>query len=260
MRTRTSLLIIPISSALIASEWRSQNAQPEPNVRFGLALLVAAALIGLAGGGWGAASISSGMHLSVGMLAVVTWWIGSFVFCFGTGTSRMCVLPLCFLRWLVPLPEFALNHIVRFLQEGSADAANEFFVMAGVPVTRDGLRLSIPGLTVEVATECSSIRSSLMLVVTSIVLAHLLLRSVWGKSLVILAAIPVVIAKNGFRIFAISMLTAYADPSYIHGRLHRQGGVVFFLLFLAGFFVLLRLVRWAEHKLMAQQAVQKTNT
>jgi len=30
---------------------------------------------------------------------------------------------------------------------------------------------------------------------------------------------------------------------------------VFFLVFLAGVFVLLRLIRWAEHKLMAQPAV-----
>jgi exosortase len=243
------LLILPISVALIVSAWRSRKAQPEPNFRAGLVLLLLSLLLGLIGGSaWGLGSLPSDVHVSVSMLAVVTWWIGSFVCCFGPRMSRMFVFPLCFLLWLVPLPEFALNHIVRFLQEGSADAANQFFVIAGVPVTRDGLRLSIAGLTVEVATECSSIRSSLMLLVTSMVLAHLLLCSIWGKGLVILAAIPLVIAKNGFRIFTISMLTAYVDPDYMHGRLHRQGGIVFFLLFLAAFFVLLRLVGWAEHK------------
>jgi len=94
----------------------------------------------------------------------------------------MCVFPLCFLLWLVPLPEFALNHIVSFLQKGSAYAANLLFAIAHVPVTQDGLRLTIPGLTLEVAEECSSIRSSLMLLVTTIVLAHLLLRSAWDKA------------------------------------------------------------------------------
>jgi hypothetical protein len=105
-----------------------------------------------------------------GTLAVVTWWIGLFVCRFGTRMFRMFVFPLCFLLGLVPLPEFAVNHIESLLQQGSADAANRLFVIAGVPVTRDGLQLSIPGLTVEVATECSSIRSSLMLLVTSMVL------------------------------------------------------------------------------------------
>ena len=190
-----------------------------------------------------------------GTLAVVTWWIGLFVYCFGTRMFRMLVFPLCFLLWLVPLPEFAVNHIVSLLQEGSADAANRLFVIAGVPVTRDSLQLSISGLTVEVATEFSSIRSSLMLLVTTMVLAHLFLRSAWGKGLVILAAIPLSIAKNGFRIFALSTLAVYVDRSFLHGRLHHQGGILFFLVFLAGLFVLLWLVRWAEHKLMAQPAV-----
>ena len=167
----------------------------------------------------------------------------------------MSVFPLCFLLWLVPLPEFALNHIVSFLQRGSAFAANLLFEIARVPVTQDGMRLTIPGLTLEVAEECSSIRSSLMLLVTTMVLAHLLLRSAWGKGLVILAAIPLSIAKNGLRIFALSMLAVYVDPSFLHGWLHHQGGIVFFLVFLAGLFVLLWLVRWAERKLMAQPAV-----
>ena len=126
-----------------------------------------------------------------------------------------------------------------------------------MPVTRDGRRLSIAGLTVEVATECSSIRSSLMLLVTSMVLAHLLLRSASGKGIVILAAIPLSVAKNGLRIFVISMLGAYVDPGYLHGRLHHDGGIVFFLVFLAGFFVLLRFVGWAEHK-QTQAALQST--
>ena len=243
------VLIIPISVALISSEWRSQKAQPEANLRAGLALLVVAVLIGSIGRGWwGAARFPADVLLSVSMLAAVTWWIGSFVLCFGTRISRMCVFPLCFLLWMVPLPEFALNHIVSFLQQGSVYAASQLFAFAHVPVTQDGLLLSIPGLTLEVAKECSSIRSSLMLLVTSMVLAHLLLHSAWGKGLVILAAIPLSVAKNGLRIFVVSMLGAYVDPGYLHGHLHHDGGIVFFLVFLAGFFVLLRFVGWAEHK------------
>ena len=248
-------LIVPISVALIVLQWRSRKAQPEPNIRAGLALLVLAVLIGVIGARWWAGGLPPDDQLSLGMLAVVTWWIGSFVCCFGSRISRMSVFPLCFLLWLVPLPEFALNHIVNFLQQGSAYAARLLFVIAGVPVTQDGVRLTIPGLTLEVAEECSSIRSSLMLLVTTMVLAHLLLRSAWGKGLVILAAIPLSIAKNGFRIFALSTLAVYVDPSFLHGWLHHQGGIVFFLVFLAGLFVLLWLVRWAERKLMAQPAV-----
>ena len=250
------LLILPISVALILTEWRSRQAQPELNFRAGSALLVMAVMISFIGGVWGRGRLTADVQLSLGMLAVVAWWIGSFVCCFGTRIFRMCVFPLCFLLWLVPLPEFALNPIVRFLQQGSASAAHLLYMAAGVPVTRDGLVLTVPGLTLEVAKECSSIRSSLMLLVTTMVLAHVLLRSVWGKSFVILAAFPLALAKNGLRIFSLSMLATYVDPSYLRGRLHHNGGVVFLLLSLAGVLFLIWLVRWAERETTAQSAVR----
>ena len=119
-----ALVIIPLSIALIFTEWRSQKAKPEPNFRTGLALLVLAILIGFAGGRWrGPASLPTDVQLSLEMLAVVTWWIGSFVCCFGARISRASAFPLCFLLWLVPIPDFALSYIVSILQLGSAYAA-----------------------------------------------------------------------------------------------------------------------------------------
>ena len=63
------------------------------------------------------------VRLSLEMLAVVTWWIGSFVSCFGGRIFQGCIFPLFFLLWLVPMPEFALDHIVYFLQQGTASFA-----------------------------------------------------------------------------------------------------------------------------------------
>ena len=243
------LLILPISVALTVAEWNRQGLTPRPSFRTGSALLVIALLASIAGSEWGRTGIMTGdLRLSLDMFAVVTWWIGSFVFCFGGRISQACIFPLCFLLWLIPIPTLALNHVVHLLQQGSASSAEILFTMAGIPVTRDGPILAIPGLTIEVAKECSSIRSTSMLVVTTMVMTHLLLRSFWGKTLVTLAAIPLSIAKNGLRIFILSVLGVYVDRGFLNGRLHHQGGIVFFLLSLAGLFVLIWLVGWAERK------------
>jgi exosortase len=132
------------------------------------------------------------------------------------------------------------------LQQGSAAAAHFLFAVAGVPVEQKGLLVHIPGLTVEVARECSSIRSSSMLLVTTLVLAQLLLRSPWRKALVIAVAIPLSVVKNGLRIFVIAMLSTRVDPSFLTGRLHREGGVIFFLIALGTIFLLLWMVRRGE--------------
>jgi len=38
------------------------------------------------------------------------------------------------------------------------------------------------------------------------------------------------IVKNGVRIATLTILSLYVNPSFLFGKLHRDGGVVFFLL------------------------------
>jgi len=239
------LLILPISAALIYLEWKAPVPFAGSSVSIGWGLLVIAVLTTVVVR-WKAVALPSDVQLSLNMLAVVGWWIAAFILCFGTRAFRRSVFPLCFLFWMVPLPEFVLNPIVRLLQQGSAAAAHWLFAAAGVPVAQDGVLVHIPGLTVEVARECSSIRSSSMLIVTTMVLAQLLLRSPWRKALVVAVAIPLSIAKNGLRIFAIAMLATRVDPSFLTGRLHREGGIIFFLIALVAIFLLLWMVRRGE--------------
>jgi exosortase len=220
------LLIVPISAWLIFSERSLWGPGSEPAAGSGPVLLIIAIVIG----GLSRALAPPDMQLSVSMIAIVIWWIGSFVLCFGARTARLFLFPLCFLFWLVPIPAPLLERIIAIWQHGSAISASLLFSALGIPNTQDGITLSIPGLNLEVAQECSSLRSSLMLIVTSMVLANLFLRSFWRKTVVVLAAIPLSIAKNGLRIVTISMLGTRVDPGFLHGNLHRHGGIVFFLL------------------------------
>jgi exosortase len=237
------LLIVPISVSLIFSERDLLKLAPEPAVGLGSFLLIAATLIGAF-----SRTISQiDVELSFNMLAIVIWWIGSFVLCFGSHVARLFLFPLCFLFWLVPIPAPLLEKIVAIWQHGSAISASLLFSALGIPNTQDGVMLSIPGLNLEVAQECSSLRSSLMLIVTSMVLAQLFLRSFWRKTVVVLAAIPLSIAKNGVRIFTISMLGTRVDPGFLHGNLHRHGGIVFFLLALGAVVLLLWLLNRSEN-------------
>jgi exosortase/archaeosortase family protein len=90
-----------------------------------------------------------------------------------------------------------------------------------------------------------------MLLVTTIILAQLFLHSPWRKALVVGLAVPLSIAKNGLRIFAIAMLGTRVDPVYITGRFHHQGGIIFFAIALIIMFALLWIVRRGESPLLA---------
>ncbi len=241
------LLILPISAALIFLDWRSPEPSSRWDKRIGSGLLIIAVVVSAAVR-LSAVSLSSDVQLAVNMFALVVWGIGAFVFCFGGRAFRRSLFALFFLFWMVPLPQFVMNPIVSLLQHGSAASAHFLFTAVGIPVAQQGMLVHIPGLTLEVAPECSSIRSSLMLVVTTMVLAHLLLRSFWRRALVIAVAIPLSVAKNGLRIFVLAILGTRVDPGFLTGRLHRQGGVIYFLIALSAIFLLLWILHRREEK------------
>jgi len=239
------LLILPLSCALLYLERNLSGRALAPGVGSGVAWLVVALLVG-GFARWGPVGISDDIRLSLSMLALVIWWIGSFIFCLGRQTFQVLLFPVCFLFWIVPLPVVVLDEVVYFLQNQSAFAARIMFIAVGVPATQDGVMLSIPNLDIEVARECSSIRSSMLLVITTMILAHLFLRSWWRKALLVAAAIPLAAIKNGLRIFTITELGTRVDPGFFDGNLHHRGGILFLAVALAMMGVLLWGLRRTE--------------
>ncbi len=61
-------------------------------------------------------------------------------------------------------------------------------------------------------------------------IAHFRLRSFWKKALFLICGLLMMVLKNGIRIVSLTLLAIHVDPSFLYGRLHHQGGVVFFLI------------------------------
>ena len=168
--------------------------------------------------------------LSLGALAVILVWIGGFLLCYGLAAFRAGAFPLLFLLLMIPFPDVVLDRVIHALQTGSTEIAYLAFQLVGTPVMRRGFVLAVPGVTIEVAQECSSIRSSMALIITCLLAAHLYLRTGWKMWLFVLLSLPVSVVKNGIRIATLTLLSIYVDPGFLAGRLHREGGFVFFLV------------------------------
>lgn len=181
-------------------------------------------------------------------LAAVTFsmiviWIGGFTLCYGARSLRATVFPLFFLLFVVPIPNVALERIILFLQTGSADISYWFLRATGMPIARDGFVFHLPMLNIEVAPQCSGIRSSLSLIITGVLAAYLFLRTGWARAVLMLSLVPIAIIKNSIRIASLSLLGVYVDESILGSDLHHKGGFLFFIIALAiagGVLVLLR--------------------
>ncbi|MGI0134417.1 MAG: exosortase/archaeosortase family protein, partial [Candidatus Micrarchaeaceae archaeon] len=139
-------------------------------------------------------------HLSGTIVGLVIVWVGCFVASYGTRAARSAIFPLSFLFLTIPPPESLLSPIIAALQHGSVEVSYLLFKLFGVPVFRQGVLLSVPNVTIEVAKECSSIRSSVALLITCILAARFYLRSFWRQILFVAISLPVSVVKNGIRI------------------------------------------------------------
>lgn len=169
-------------------------------------------------------------HLSLAVLAIVLVWMAGFVLCYGAQSFHAALFPWLFLLLMVPIPTAAMDKMVLVLQEGSAVLTYALFKALGVPVLWQGFKFSLPGVEIEIAKECSGIRSTFALFITSILAGHMFLESNWRKTFFTLFTIPVAIFKNAVRIVTVSYLGVYVDPAFLHGRLHRFGGLPFSLI------------------------------
>jgi len=184
-------------------------------------------------------------------LALVLLWISGFVLFFGRGALRNGRFPLLFLFLTIPFPGTLLNHSIYFLQKGSADVAEMIFDLVGVPALREGFVFHLAHFNIEVARECSGIRSSLALLILALVAGHLFLRTLWKQVVFVIAGLLIMVVKNGVRIATLTILAEYVDPGFLYGRLHHGGGVVFFLLGLLLLLPILWLLQRGEKPVVA---------
>jgi exosortase len=164
------------------------------------------------------------------ILSLVLFWVAGFALLFGKTASKAGSFSLLFLFLMVPLPKFLLNYVIYLLQAGSAWITGALFDLLGVPVLREGFVFHLARANIEVAKECSGIRSSLALLILALLVSHFGLRSFWKKVLFLGCGLFMMIVKNGVRIVSLTLLAMHVDPSFLYGRLHHQGGIVFFLL------------------------------
>jgi exosortase C (VPDSG-CTERM-specific) len=164
---------------------------------------------------------------------------GGFFF-FGREWMRAAAFPLSYLIFMVPMPDAIVDALETASKSASAEVANLFFHLSGMPFLRAGPFFQLPNITIEVAQECSGIRSSWVLFMTSILAANLFLKTQWRRFVLVAFVIPLGILRNGFRILVIGLLCVNIGPQMIHSLFHRRGGPVFFVLSL----IPLLLVLW----------------
>jgi exosortase C (VPDSG-CTERM-specific) len=231
--------IVPLATAYLLFVRGERSPQPYRSSMAGTIALAAAGLAAVAAWAVWREGLSANDHLTLLVLAYVLFIAaGGFLF-LGSSWMRSAAFPMAFLMFMVPLPDAAVYWIERGLVLASADASAFLFNVTGTPMYREGTILALPGIVLEVAQECSGIRSTWILFITSVLASHLFLHSSWRRVLLVAFIIPLGIVRNGFRILTIGLLCVHVGPHMIDSVIHHRGGPIFFALSLIPLFLLL---------------------
>jgi exosortase C (VPDSG-CTERM-specific) len=177
---------------------------------------------------------------------------GGFFF-LGRDWMKAAAFPLAYLIFMVPMPDAMADALEMASKTAAAEVANVLFQLSGTPFLRAGPIFQLPNIAIEVAQECSGIRSSWVLFMTSILAANLFLKTSWRRFVLIAFVIPLGILRNGFRIMVIGLLCVNVGPQMIHSLIHRRGGPLFFVLSLIPFLLVLWWLRRGEVRLRKQK-------
>ena len=243
------ILLIPFISVYLGWLQKSRLAGPITPAKKTAALFFLAGGGVLAWHGWAGRAgppLATEDNLALTTLAFILFLTGLGALCLGGTRLRRLAFSFALLVFMIPLPLFFREWIEVSLQHGSAQAADWLFQISGMTVFRNGMIFQLPGMTIEVARECSGIHSTLVLFITSLLAGQMFLHQPWRRAALCLAVIPLALARNGLRIYVIGELCVHVGPQMINSPIHHHGGPLFFALSLVPFFLWLYFLKKSE--------------
>ena len=234
------LLLFPLALWL---GWRAGRIDsPAPRPVLGLIVIVGAVAIRYLGG--------LAAELFTQRAAMLGAFCGVIVYFLGLAQLRKWWLPLGLVALSIPLPAVILGSLALPLQFKASQLGAHMLASRHVPVALTGNVIHLPGRDLFVTEACSGLHSLTALISLGVLAGGLWLATVWGRAILVLAAIPVAILLNGIRIFLTGFLVFFVDPKLAEGFLHLSEGWAIFVVA----FVILAGLAWVLHYLERRSA------
>ena len=160
----------------------------------------------------------------------------------GWGITRHLMPCFLMILFVIPLPYYLQVELTAGLQLISTDLGVVGLRALSIPVFQTGNVLDLGHYQLQVVEACAGLNYLYPLLGIAYIFGYLTGGPWWRKALLIIAAIPITILMNGFRIVTIGVLVRYWGPAAAEGFVHEFQGLVVFALCIALLFLFHRLL------------------
>jgi exosortase len=161
-------------------------------------------------------------------VSMISFLWGSVLFLFGYPIFKIALFPLLFLLFMVPVPAQIIASLTIPLQLLVTKSTVWMASMIGIPIYNEGNIISLPQGTFQVVQACGGLRSIMTMLTLGAVLSYFTLHSNVLRGILLLLAIPISIAVNIFRIFALISAFYFLTIDLSEGIAHTILGLAVF--------------------------------
>jgi exosortase B len=149
----------------------------------------------------------------------------------GYSLLRQAIFPLVFLLFMVPLPGNLVDSLTGSLKQVVSVIAEQILYMAGYPIARSGVTITIGQYQLLVADACSGLKSMFSLSAIGFLYIYLVKHtSKLRNSLLIASLLPIAFAANIIRVLVLILVTYHFGDAAGQGFVHDFAGLILFVL------------------------------
>jgi exosortase D (VPLPA-CTERM-specific) len=217
---------IPAITAFLV--WQKADALRELRLQgnWGGLGLIALALLLLAVGHFSAIRL-------IGQYGFIVAVFGVAVCLIGWNGTRVIALPLAFLLFMIPLPQFLLRELSNSLQLLSSQWGVALIRQFGISVFLEGNVIDLGTMKLQVVEACSGLRYLFPLIVLGMLAAYFFRGAGWKRVLIVASTVPFTIVINSLRIGLIGVTVEHWGREMAEGLLHDFEGWFMFLICIA---------------------------
>ncbi len=144
---------------------------------------------------------------------------------------RALWFPLLFVAFLVPLPGFFVDALTAPLKQYVSVIAEQLLYVAGYPIARNGVVLTIGPYQLLVADACSGLNSMYSLSALGLLYLYLMRYQSWSHNgLLLVSILPIAFCANIVRVMILVLVTYHLGDAAGQGFLHGFAGMVLFVI------------------------------